>query len=423
VCSWSLLYVPTQLEATLSTALSTLLASLLSTHAALAEPSTIQRDVGSLAMPIGSFDTDDGLGFGGRAEINWREAGVEPYRAALMAQGFATFRGYQNHELRWDQLELGPRGRDRLMVYGAWRQWLNDGYWGIGNGTTRELASTAEYEADDPRRKRYRYTLKQPFLHATVQHELGEASAWSVYGAVNPKYSAIETYEGSLLAQQRPYGMAGGFAIQLMAGVIHDTRAPEIAPRSGHVLELGGRLSPALQGEAGGFAGPLLSARGYRPIGDRMVLAGRVMGEWLFGQVPFYEMVHWAGLRPIEGVGGSRTVRGLSFGRVRGPGKAVANAELRIRAASWTLFQRSFDVELAPFTDAAAVWDAGDDATAPSPALPLHPAAGFGLGAIFDRSFVGRIDLGWALDPVQQDDGSVVQEPTFGLYMAFDHVF
>ena len=407
-------------ESTLSIALSALLVSLLTVRAASAGT---ERDVGVLAMPIGSFDTDDGLGFGGRAEINWRQPGVEPYKAALMAQGFATFRGYQNHELRWDQLELGPRGRDRLMVYGAWRQWLNDGYWGIGNGTTRELDFAGDYEAEDPRRKRYRYTLKQPFVHATLQHELGAGSPWSVYGAVNPKYSVIETYEGSLLAEQQPYGMAGGLAIQAMAGIIHDTRQPEIAPRAGHVLELGGRLSPALQGEAGGFAGVLASARGYRPLGGRMVLAGRVMGEMLWGDVPFYEMVHWSGLRPIQGVGGSRTVRGMSFGRFRAPGKAVANAELRIHAASWTLLGRSFDVELAPFTDAATVFGAGPDATAEAPGLPVHPAAGVGVGAIFDRAFVGRIDLGWALDPVTHADGSITQEPTLGLYMAFDHAF
>ncbi len=387
------------------------------------EPTAPQRELGVLALPIGSYDTDDGLGFGARAEINWREEGVEPYRAALMAQGFATFRGYQNHELRYDLRDLGPRGQDQLMVYGAWRQWLNDGYWGVGNGTAREPAYVQDFEADDPRRKRYRYTLKQPFVHATLQHELDGDSAWSVYGAVNPKLSVIETYEGSLLEEQQPYGMAGGLAIQLMAGVVHDVREPEIAPRSGHVLELGGRLSPALQGEAGGFAGLLASARGYRPLGSRMVLAGRLMGEMLWGSVPFYEMVHWSGLRPIQGVGGSRTVRGLAFGRVRAPGKAVANAELRIHAASWTLLGRPFDVELAPFTDAAAVWGAGEDATAPSPTLPLHPAAGVGVGAIFDESFVGRIDLGWALDPVRYADGSLAQEPTFGLYMAFDHVF
>jgi hypothetical protein len=382
-----------------------------------------QRDIGVLAMPIGSFDTDDGLGFGGRAEVNWRDPCCEPYKAALMAQGFATFRGYQNHELRWDLLGLGPRGRDRLMVYGAWRQWLNDGYWGVGNGTTRELDFAGDYEADDPRRKRYRYTLRQPFVHASLQHDLGGDSPWSVYGAVNPKLSVIETYSGSLLAEQQPYGMAGGLAIQLMGGVIRDTRQPEIAPREGSVLELGGRLSPALQGEAGGFAGVLASARGYHPLGSRLVLAGRLMGELLWGEVPFYEMVHWSGLRPIQGVGGSRTVRGMSFGRFRAPGKVVANAELRIHAASWTLLKRPFDIEIAPFTDAASVFGAGEDATAEAPLLPIHPAAGIGIGAIFDRAFVGRIDLGWALDPVTREDGGITQEPTLGLYMAFDHAF
>jgi len=390
---------------------------------ALASEPVVERRVGVLAMPIGSFDTDDGLGFGGRAEIILREPGHEPYKAAWMAQGFATFRGYQNHELRYDRLDLGPEGRNRLMVYGAWRQWLNDGYWGVGNGTVREATYAQEFEADDPHRKRYRYTLKQPFVHATLQHELGESSPWSVYGAVNPKYSAIETYDGSLLEEQQPYGMAGGLAIQLMAGVIHDTREPEIAPRQGHLIELGGRLSPALQGQAGGFAGVMASARGYRPLGTRVVAAGRIMGEYLAGDVPFYEMVHWSGLRPIQGIGGSKTVRGMSFGRFRAPGKAVANAELRVHTASWTLLGRPFDVELASFADAATVFGASDDATAPAPTLPVHPAAGVGVHVIFDHSFVGCLDVGWALDPVLTADGTLEQEPTLGLYMAFDHAF
>jgi hypothetical protein len=381
--------------------------------------------MGLLAMPIGSFDTDDGLGFGGRAEINWREEGVEPYRAALMVQSFVSSKGYQNHELRFDRLQLGRQGLDRLLVYGAWRQWLNDGYWGVGNSAARERDYVGEFEAEDPRRKRYRYTLKQPFVHATLQHDMAPGSLWSVYGAVNPKYSIIETYEGSLLAEQRPYGMAGGLAIQLMAGLIHDTRQPEIAPRSGHLLELGGRLSPALSGEAGGFGGLLGSARGYRSLGPRVVLAGRLMAEWLWGTVPFYEQVHWSGLRPVEGVGGADTVRGMSFGRFRAPGKAVANAELRIRTLEWRLLKRPFDIELAPFTDVAAVFGAAEDATAnrAQGGLPVHPAAGLGVRAVFDRSFVGRLDVGYALDPVLEADGTLVEEPTLGMYMAFDHAF
>ena len=374
-------------------------------------------------MPIGGFDTDDGLGFGARAELQLREPGYEPYRAAWMVQGFATFRGYQQHELRYDRLRLGPMGRNRLIVYGAWRQWLNDGYWGAGNGTTREQAFADDFEADDPRRKRYRYTLLQPFAHATLRHDLSDDGPWGVYGAINPKYSVVQTYEGSLLEEQQPYGMAGGLAVQLMAGVLYDTREREIAPRRGALVELGGRLCPALQGQAGGFAGLMGSARGYLPLGDRMVAAGRLMAEHLWGDVPFYEQVHWSGLRPVRGVGGSETVRGMSFGRFRAPGKAVANAELRVHTASWQLLGRPLDVELAPFADAAAVFGAGEQATAEPPSLPLHPSGGLGARLIFDRSFVGRLDVGWALDPVMDADGGVRQEPTMGLYMAFDHAF
>jgi hypothetical protein len=45
---------------------------------------------------------------------------------------------------------MGPEGRTRFTLYTAWRQWLNDGYYGIGNGTTREAAFVGAFAADDP---------------------------------------------------------------------------------------------------------------------------------------------------------------------------------------------------------------------------------------------------------------------------------
>ena len=375
------------------------------------------------AVPNVAYDSDDGLGFGARFEHARLDPALSPYRRAWVVHAFASLRGYQHHRLRYDRLGLGRDGRQRLTVSLAWRQWQNDGYWGVGNGTLREEAFTGALDEDDPGRKRYRYQLYQPFAQVTLRRQVTEGGPLFTYLALNPKLSVIRTYEGSLLAEQGPYGLEGGFVPQVLFGVQHDTRVPEVAPAGGALLEAGGRLAPWGTGEAGGFGGLFISARGFAALGGpRLVLAGRLMAEALWGTVPFYEMVHWGGATPVQGFGGFETLRGVSFGRWRAPGKAIANSELRARVIDGAVGGTRLGLELAPFVDVGAVFFAGDQATAPAPDRPLHPAAGVGARLVMDETFVGRVDLGWGLDPVQTE-GGVEEEATLGIYVVFDHPF
>lgn len=369
-------------------------------------------------IPVAGADTDDGFGAGARAEIARVEDGYAPYKWSLMAHGYLSTNGYQHHRLRYDRVGLGPQHRVRVTAYAAWRAWKNDGYWGIGNTTTREQAFTGTFDADDPARKRYRYELLQPFGYVTTRVDLGD-SPWSVFGSINPKWSSVQTYPGSVLEDEQPWGMAGGFALVATAGLLHDTRDPEIRPRKGHLFEASARGAPQLDGEAGGFGGPLLSARAFTSSGDRVVWAGRVVGEYLAGTVPFYEMVHWGGLVPMTGFGGFETIRGVSFGRWRAPGKVVANGELRIDAIRHRLGKAEMDWELAPFVDVGSVFGAG---TTPE-GLPVHPGAGLGVRPVLDETFVGRFDAAFGLDPVTLPSGAVDPRPTFGFYMVFEHPF
>ncbi len=373
------------------------------------------------AVPNVGFDTDDGLGFGARGELAVTAPGHDPYKMAFVLHIFATLRGYHHHRFRFDRTGLGPGGRLRVTTHVAWRQWLNDGYWGIGNGTTRERAYTESFGEDDVRRKRYRYTLFQPFIHVTLRARM--TSRWSLFAAVNAKYSIIETYEGSLLAEHQPYGMDGGMTILLSGGFIYDSRQPEVDPKSGVFAEVSGRTAGPLPGGAGAFGGVFASLRGYWSVAPWCVLAGRVMGEMLFGQIPFYEMVHWGGSVPVMGFGGFETIRGISFGRWHAPGKAIVNAEARFYVLSHTIFKRPMVWQIALLADAGIVWGAGDDATAGAAELPLHPAGGLGIRVIFEETFVGRIDAGVGVDPVTEEDGSITHEPTFGIYFMFDHAF
>ena len=373
------------------------------------------------AVPNVAFDTDDGLGFGARGELAVTAPGHQPYKMAFVLHIFATLRGYHHHRFRFDRTGLGPGGRLRLTTHVAWRQWLNDGYWGIGNGTTRERSYIKSSDDDDPHRKRYRYTLFQPFVHVTLRARL--TRHWSMFAAVNTKYSVIETFDGSLLAKHRPYGMDGGLTILLSGGFIFDSRSPEVDPKSGIFAEVSGRTAGPLPGGAGSFGGVFASLRGYWSPSSWCVLAGRIMGEMLFGEIPFYEMVHWGGSVPVAGFGGFETLRGVSFGRWRAPGKAIVNAEARFHVFSHTIFKRPMVWQIALLADAGVVWGAGDSATAVAPQIPIHPAMGLGIRAIFEETFVGRIDSGIGIDPVTEPDGTVTHEPTFGIYIVFDHAF
>jgi hypothetical protein len=399
-------------------------ATLLLVGALAAGPvSAAPADIGWYAIPNVGFDTDDGLGFGGRLEVAWKDGQHEPYRQALVLQGYTTVTGYHHHRVRFDRLGMGAAGRLRLTVHLAYRQWKNDGYWGIGNGTVREQTYQGPFGFDDPDRRRYRYSLVQPFAQVVARQALSDDGPWSVYGALNPKWSRVSPYAISVLGEHRPYGMGGGLGLQVLGGVVHDTRLPEVAPHGGMLVELGARFTPDLGGEAGGFGGPMVSVRHFAGLGGRVVLASRATAEWLLGSVPFYEMVHWGGLVPMQGFGGFETLRGVRFGRWRAPGKGIANTELRVRVLTHPVGETTLGWELAPFAEVGSVWGAGDTATAPAPDQPFHPAVGGGLRLVYDEIFVGRLDVGVGWDPVATPSGAPRVARTTGIYLVFDYPY
>lgn len=375
------------------------------------------------AFPVAGLDSDDGFGFGARAQLDIPAPGVLPYKRSFVLHLFMTTEGYHSDRFRFDLVQIGPAHNLRLTGQLAYRAWLNDGYWGLGNGSLHDPRYD-DLPADDPGRKYYRYQLIQPFAHLTLRDEVTTwgPGAVSAYGSFEARYSVIRSYAGSLLEAEQPYGMDGGAAVQLGGGVLWDARAPEVTPAHGALLELSGRVvGTAAPGDGGpwsigAFGGPMASVRGYVPLGSRMVWASRLMGEWLFGQVPFYEMVHWGGFVPIAGMGGADTLRGASFGRWHGPGKAVLQDELRIDLFTHRALKHDVRWQLAPFADVGAVW--GVDGAVTEVATPVHPSAGLGVRGIFATTLVGRFDVAVARD--DQPDGPA---RSLGFYLAFDHTY
>lgn len=372
-------------------------------------------------LPTASYGTDEGIGGGFRVSLDRLDGHTDPYVSSTVVQLYASTLGYQYHRFRYDRLGLGASGALRLTAWAAYRQWRNDGYWGNGPQTAIEadFSDTSTRSHD-----RYLYTLQQPFARVNLRRELG--GPWAAFGMLDAHDSYVEAQPGSLLAAEQPHGLEGGLAIVAGAGLLYDTRQPEISPHAGVLLEAAGRYAPAIPGvtdSVGGFGGAFASWRGFTSPSPRIVLAGRLMGDAMVGDVPFYEQMTWGGLSPILGFGGSDTLRGVPYGRWRGLYKTVANAELRADVVVHPFRGQEVRWQAVPFLDAGATWGGAPSANSTADTPVIHPAAGLGGRLVYGSSFVGRLDVGVSPDWVQRADGTLHASPETGFYLVFDHMF
>ena len=96
------------------------------------------------------------------------------------------------------------------------------------------------------------------------------------------------------------------------------------------------------------------------PLTARLGLAIRAVGDWQFGDVPFYELARYEDTFAFGGVNG---VRGIPGQRYYGRIKLFSNVELRSRLLDFTWFRKPYALGGALFTDFGRLWT--DFAVAP----------------------------------------------------------
>jgi outer membrane protein assembly factor BamA len=181
-------------------------------------------------------------------------------------------------------------------------------------------------------------------------------------------------------------------------GLQFDDRDNEVSPHKGTFDEVAFNWSPGgtpdlpfRYGEAS------VNLRGYVPLFTRrLTLAVRVVGDLLFGDVPFYELS-----RAVDtyAIGGSNGVRGVPAQRYYGKVKVFGNAEIRAKLFDIHLFGKPFTVGAAGFFDGGRVW--AD--TTPHPELDgrgvgLKYGVGGGARLMSGTAFVLRADIAWSPD-------------------------
>lgn len=395
-------------------------------------------------LPVLSYDSDLGFGFGAIGVLARFEPGYDPYRLRLQAALQATVAvdeagdphvPYHDDYVRMDM--PGLLG-DRLRLQGeiAFNKLATTGYYGFGQRSLSIDFPDEVLEESETARRFYQYdkmALSLDFFARFTPFKIdrsGEDPRLEIYDGTHVAYYWVERYPGSKLEDDEQlrfqaseqgralrellHGTSDHPRIAKSFGILWDDRDHEFAPDSGSLTEVGVRLSPGLT-DSLSHSRFHFGTRWFAPImRDYLVFAHRAAFDALTGHPPVDEMSQLGVLFP-EDFGGSTTLRGVPLRRFHGRMKLLGQVELRGSFPWFEIFKQRFQIGLVGFVDAAHVWADFVD----QPALdldferpPFTLGAGGGLRIRWADTFVLRID--GAYSPTEE---------TPGVYLDIGHAF
>lgn len=360
-------------------------------------PEEVHTGVDGIAVPLVSFNTDVGFGFGAAGGVYFY-GDKKPYAHALSAQVFFTTKGVQSHFINYDAPGLiGPL---RFEAHIEYARDLYAPYYGPGN-----ISSPGA--PPDPG-KRFSYLLTQPMVWTRLRYR-GKSSPFEPYFEYRYRSVSVQVYPSSILVERPPAGIEGGAIGVFTLGALWDTRDSEADTTRGELLEAALRGATHFTGSDFAFGGFTVSGRKYLSLFTPMVvLAGRVMVDGTFGDTPFFVWPYFGGISNAEGIGGQSSVRGVPRDRYQGDLKAFGNLELRISPFRFHLFGGDMKLGAVGFIDSGRIWHAGVDDGGIG---EWHSGAGAGL----------RLTRAEAV--VRMDYGVDLQTQRKALYLAFGQLF
>lgn len=298
--------------------------------------------------PYGYYSSIDGWWLAGYGRvyspIGFRER-PEPNRAAITLTGGASTKGSYLVELDAQAPALWEGWRVGLTFDALRANRL--GYFGIGNGTSYDVDSvtpTTPYF--------YRVSRTSQLARFTLQRRVTGPLRVLVGGTL--EHTTYRTLPGDgLFARDRAAGVADSVPFNdaaLRAGLVADSRDNELDPHAGVLAE-------ALIAGSRRYSRATVGVQAYVHPFERLVLAGRLLGERMSGAPSISTMqVIESSARPYVGVGGYRTLRGYYDSRFIGPGKLLGGLEARYAVLyAPTLFE----VKVVGFYDVGRVFGPG----------------------------------------------------------------
>jgi hypothetical protein len=221
----------------------------------------------------------------------------------------------------------------------------------------------------------------------------------------------------------------GGFFTSLKAGVVYDSRDNEPNPMKGLWSEA--VLFQSLNADFN-FTKLAITHRHYLTIIPKNLSFAYRLGYQgiIAGKAPFYMLPYmvfsYLPASTSDGLGGSKSVRGLIRHRVVGDGMVFGNLELRYKIVHFKFIKQHFYLALNPFADFGMVVQETDVDMEKVPegerALYFsdkneapHVTYGCGFRIAMNQNFIIAADAGF---PLQKEDG-----PGMGLYIGMNYLF
>lgn len=231
-----------------------------------------------------------------------------------------------------------------------------------------------------------------------------------------------------------PAEAEGNKTTYLKAGLVFDSRDYEAFPTKGIWAEAVYSYAPGFLGDGKyEYSKLTITFRQYLSLGSKSrVVAYRLLYQGtMSGTVPFHMQPHIVPTimtgATSQGLGGSRTLRGIMRNRIVGDGIVLGNAEFRWRFLNATVFKQNLYLGTNIFADAGMVVDKiavdvsqdimgaeqFDDYFAPG-TDGMHISGGLGLKVGLNENFVVSVDYGLAAD---KRDGKS------GIYIALNWLY
>jgi outer membrane protein assembly factor BamA len=400
-------------------------------------------------VPVVAYDADTGFKYGGLVNFYHYGDGTNypNYNHSLYLEWSRTTKGSGINQITYDALTLIPKTRVTLDVSYLTEQALN--FYGF-NGYQTEF--NVDFETTDHSdyisRMYYRHDRKLLRITADFQGDItGKEFRWlagaAYYGAKIGTVDIDRLNEGKednllpdtalLYDKYVTWGVIpsdqadGGNVSYIKAGVVYDTRDNEANPNKGIWSEALFLTAPGFMGNDYAYTKLMLTHRQYFTIlPDRLSFAYRLSYQTkIAGTQPFYMLPYSIDSKATrDGLGGSKTIRGVLRNRVVGDGVAFGNFELRSKFLKTVILNQNFYLGLNAFVDMGIVTSPYDFNTDNVPAedLPdmeladesLHIGYGAGVRFVINSNFIVAVDYGLA---VKKEDGKS------GMYIGLNYLF
>lgn len=408
-------------------------------------------------VPALAYDTDLGFLYGVILNIyHYGDGSNYPnYNHSLYMEWSRTTKGSGKNIIEYDNRTLIPNGRMKLELSYLTEQALDfygfNGYNSYFGGEYLDKTNSAYISRLYYRHDRKLLRFKTDFEGSIIGEKLRWFAGFSYYNIKIGSVDIAKLNDGKDESEKLPDTASlfdkyvawnvlpsgqvdGGNTNLIKVGAIYDTRDNEASPNKGIWSEAMLISAPSFIGNKYSYTKFSITHRQYFTLlPKKVVFAYRLNYQGLIaGEIPYYMMPFYFRSKDVkDGLGGSKTLRGILRNRVVGDGAVLGNMELRYKFLNTSVLNQNFSITFSGFMDAARVVQFHNFDTSGVTASygktreeniaemnyqdeAFHISYGAGLHFAINHNFIIAVDYGLAGNP---------QDGTSGLYIGLNYIF